>query len=161
MGRPKGSVQVPDERRSAILDLHNIGVRQCDNSTYYGMPQSTVCNITRGGRQPLRIEKRGRKQLPTPRATRSLLEVADELTFESTDTIAKELNEFSPVPVNSRTVRRCLLRNKIRNYVAVSKPHLSSTNMLKRIEWTSYHKNWTDKQWTRLHSKTNLHLQFV
>ena len=89
----------------------------------------------------MRIEKRGRKQLLTPIITILLLKVAHELRFESTDTIAKQYNEFSLVPVSSRTVRRCLLRNKMRNYVAVSKPYLSSTNMLKRIEWANNHKN--------------------
>ena len=75
-----------------------------------------------------------------------MLKVADEIRFESTDTLAKQYDELFTVLVSSRTVRICLPRNKIRNYFAVSKPFFSSTNMLKRIEWANNHKNWTNEQ---------------
>ena len=51
MGPPKKAVQVPEESRSATLNLQDIGVRQRDISSYYGMPQSTVRNILRKGRK--------------------------------------------------------------------------------------------------------------
>lgn len=69
MGCPKEAVQVPDERRAAILDLLDTGARQCDISTFYGMPQSIVSNIIPRERQSVRLERRGRKLLQTPRAT--------------------------------------------------------------------------------------------
>ena len=47
MGRPKGAKQVSDECRNMIVDMNDIGVRQCDIAREYKMPRSTVCNMIR------------------------------------------------------------------------------------------------------------------
>ena len=82
--------------------MNDLEVRQCDISKYYNMSQSTVSNIMRKFRQPVEPEKRRSGQLLTPRAKSSFVKVADELRFESSDTVTKHYNKFSPVPVSSR-----------------------------------------------------------
>ena len=61
MGRKVGSKQVSEERKQCILDGFYMGVKQKEIIEYYNMPQSSVANIIRRGKNSSRM-KRGRKQ---------------------------------------------------------------------------------------------------
>ncbi len=150
MGRKLGAKEVTKERRNMILDMVDIGVRQIDIASYYGMPKSTVSNIVKRGRKVNEAETRGRSKKLTPRDTRSLLKVADKLRFKPLHKITSTYNQFAPVNVSINTVRRTLKANGIQNYTAASKPYLSSKNMKERITWANIHDNWNDDQWDRV-----------
>ncbi len=77
MGRPKGAKQASDERRNMILDMNDIGVRQCDIARHYKIPRSTVCNIIRRGRFTKTTETRRRKSKLSDRTQRIILRAAE------------------------------------------------------------------------------------
>ncbi len=102
----------------------DIGLRQVDIAKYYEMPNSTVSNIVKRGRVAKEAETRGRRKKLSPRDTRSLLQVADMLRLEAAHKIGSTYNQFAPIPVSVRTVRRALKANGLKNYTAACKPYL-------------------------------------
>ena len=125
MGRAKGTKEVPDARKSAILDMHAVGVKQKNILQHYSMPQSTVAHIMRKGRKTNkneRSEKRGRKSKLTARSSRSLLLHVRKNRFKPLRIIAAEFNIYRDNPGSISTIRRTLHKNGIRNYVVVTKP---------------------------------------
>ncbi len=147
MGRPIGAKQVSDERRKMILDMNDIGVRQCDIARHYKMPRSTVCNIIRRGRVTKMTETRGRKSKLSERTQRIILRAAENNRFKPSYVHAREYNKFASIPVFTRTVRRCLHKNCIRNYTAASKPYLSPNHLSARKQWARNHIHWTNESW--------------
>ena len=81
MGRQRGAKEISEERRKTILDMHDIGVRQCDILHYYKMPQSNVSNIICRSRIPKRTKNSGPKMKLTSRATRTFLKTVSEDKF--------------------------------------------------------------------------------
>ena len=150
MGRKIGSKEVGHERRNMILDMVDVGVKQIHVANYYGMPKTTVSGIIRRGRVEKQDETRGAKNKPTPRGTRSLLKVSDNLRFKPVNKIASTFNQFAPISVSLRTVRRTLKENSIQNHTAMSKPYLSPKNMKARLEWANVHKEWDKDQWSEV-----------
>ena len=67
------------------------------------------------------------------------MKVVDKQLFKTRNTINSTDNQFAPVKVSARTVRRTLKCNGISNYAAVSKPYLSSKNLGDRLIWTGHH----------------------
>ena len=152
MGKPKGSKHVSTERKNTILDMHYLGVKQKDIVAYYGMPQSTVSNIIRRGRDnndASSIEKRGRKRKLSTRSIRALLKYARKNRFKSATEIASEFIESTGLTVSTKTVRRYLHGNGVNNYVAISKPHLSKKNLRARMRWAKKHTQWSNEEWNR------------
>ena len=147
MGRVKGSKQVSEETKRCILDAYYMGVRQKDIVQYYQMPQSTVANIIRRGRN---TEKRGRKQKLSDRSIRNLLSCARKNRFCSIHTITAKFNEFSTIKVCVNTVRSILHKNGMKNYVAASKPFLSKLNIKRRRKWAQEHQYWDAIQWDKV-----------
>ena len=86
----------------------------------------------------------------SPRDTRKLMKVVDEQRFKPLHTITSTYNQFAPVKVSERTVRRTLKRNGINNYVAVSKPYLSSKNLRDRLIWANHHDGWDNMLWDKV-----------
>ena len=139
MWRKLGSKEVSKERRQMILDMVDIGVKQVDIANYYHMPESTISNIVKAGRIEKEAKTRVCNRKLSSRDTRSLLKVADKLRFKPVHKIASTYNQFAPVPVSVRTVRRTLKDNGIPNYTASSKLYLSPKNLKARLEWANIH----------------------
>ena len=125
MGRKIGAKEVNQERREKILAMVDISVKQIDIANYYGMTKTTVSSIIRSERFEEQEETIGRKKKLSPRDTRSFLEVADKLRFKPVSRIASTYNQFAPILLSTRTVRRTLKENGIQNYTAMPKPYLS------------------------------------
>ena len=147
--RKLGSKEVSKERQQMILDMVDIGVKQVDIANYCHMPKSKISNIVKAGRIEKEAETRGRNRKLSSRDTRSLLKVADKLRFKPAHKIASVHNQFSPIPVSIRTVRRTLKDNGIRNYIASSKLFLSPKNLKARLEWANIHEKWDKNEWDK------------
>ena len=156
MGLKLGSKEVSKERSQMILDMVDIGAKQVGTANYYHMPKSTISNIVKAGRIEKEAETRGRNRKLSSRDTRSLLKVADKLRFKPVHKIASTYNQFAPVPVSVRTVRRTLKDNGIRNYTASSKPYLSPKNLKARLEWANIHEEWDKNELDRVVRLTSL-----
>ena len=149
MGRQVGSKQLSHEVRTSILDMYDVGVKQCDIAEYYKLHRSTVSKIIRR-RRIQKSESRGRKKILSPRDTRKLMKVVDEQRFKPIHTITATYNQFTPVKFSACTIRRTLKSNRISNYVAVSKPCLSLKNLRNRLIRASYHDKWDNVLWDKV-----------
>ena len=142
MGRKAGAKQVPEERKETIVEMYAVGVKQKDICECYEMPKSTVCNIVGRGRMNTtdsNIENRGLKPKLTKRSIRSLLSYNTTNRFKPLHTIVAEYNQFAPLSVSLNTVKRYLHKYGLKNYIAASKPFLSTKNIRSRIRWACKH----------------------
>ncbi len=140
---------MPEERKSAILDLTDVGVRQKVVVQHYSMQQFTASSIIRrrnenGNNE--RTVKRGRMPKSTPRCIRSLLKYTSENIFKPLHVITARFDQFRAVPVCRRTVRRVLEKNIIKNYVAACKPYLTRDHQKIRMLWALHHQHWSNER---------------
>ncbi len=153
MGRPKGAKEVPKERKTVIMNMTAIGVKQKDIVQHYSMPQSAVSNVIRRMRASNgnnEIETRGRKQKLSARRVRMLLKCSKKHRSKSISTITAEFNKGREEFISVSTVRRMQHENGIQNYVAATKPFSLSINMKKHMKWARKHAFWSDAQWDRV-----------
>ena len=148
MDRQVGSKQLSHEVRTSILDMYDDGVKQCDVAEYYKLHRSTVSKIIKRGRIQ-KSERRGRKKILSPRDTRKYMKVVGEQRFKPIPTITASYNQFAPVKVSARTIRRTLKSNGISNYVAASKSYRSSKDLRNRLIWANHRYKWGNVQWDK------------
>ncbi len=104
--------------KDAILDMKALGVRQCDITTYYSIPQPTVSNIIRNGRTSTmkkNTEKRGPEEKLLKRGLRALLKHVKANRFKPTHVITSTYNMAASQRLCSKTIRRYLRKYGVSN----------------------------------------------
>ena len=100
-----------EERKQAMLDLTDVGVKQFAIALHYAILQFTVSYTFRTPNERNTNEnkdKRGSKQKLTPGCIRSLRKCARENRFESLCVVNAKYGEFKDKVVNKDTVWRLL-----------------------------------------------------
>ena len=144
MARTKGAKEVAAERKSAMLDLTDVGVQQNVIVQHFSLLQSIVANIIRRRNESNNAisERRERKLNLTPRCICSPVKSNRENRFKPLRVRTSKFNEFSAVSVSLLTVGRVLKQRGIDNYMAVCKPLLTRNHEKIRMNWAKHHQSW-------------------
>lgn len=89
----------------------------------------------------------GRKRITSATDDRAIVLAVKKDSFVTTSEIRNSL----PMTVSTSTIRRRLSElGKFKSYWAARKPFISSTNIIRRLNWCLEHQSWTIEQWKRV-----------
>jgi len=114
------------------------------------LPLSTVATIAARVRREgtaARRRRAGRPRFLSAREGRHLQLLVYRHRTWSLDQLTAEVNRFMTRKICSRTVRRYLHRALLLNYVAVTKPYLTSHHVSQRLRWARNMVSWTLSRW--------------
>ncbi len=137
MGRPKGSKNIPDKTKFAIIELWKANITHVAISNQLSIPRSTVSNIIRKYKQGETSEKetRGRKLKLNPRCKRRLLRMIYENKFKPLNVTVSKFRTAKSEGISILTIHRYVHHAGIRSYNAVSKPYLTKNHINARLYW--------------------------
>ena len=149
MGRVQGSKDITGDRKKCIVDMADAGLTHAYIGNYYSMPRSTVTNIVRRNRIAglATIQKRGCKPKLSDRDIRMLRNYARNSRFKPLRTIVSEFKNNTGIEICVNTARKYLHQSGLQNYVAVSKPYLSTKNIEARKNWAHTHESYNTREW--------------
>ena len=111
-----------------------------------------TCSLQRNSKWTHYNNKEGyRKRVPKEklwkRGVRALLKHVKVNRFKPTHITTSTYNMFASQTLCSETIRKYLRKHGVSNYVAASKPFLSSKNIRKRKQWGRKHMKWIAERW--------------
>ncbi len=126
MGRPKGSKNIPDKTKFAIIELWKTDIAQMAIFNQLSIPRSTVSDIIRRYKQGETSEKETieRKFKLNVGCKQRLLRMIDENKFKPLYVTASKFRSAKGERISIPTIHRYVYRANIRNYNAVSRPYL-------------------------------------
>ena len=152
MGRPKGSKNIPDKTKFAIIELWKADIAHVAISNQFSIPRSTISNIIHKykQRETSENETRRRKLILNPRCKRRLLRMIDENKFKPLHVTASKFRTAKGERISIRTIGRHVHRAYIGNYNAVSKPYLTRNHINSRLHWAITRRNWIHMDWNNV-----------
>ncbi len=138
--------------------ISNLGLDRCcckAESDFPALWYATIYCIQHNSKKKWKRQqwmnwKRGRKPKLTPRCIRSLVKRTRENRFKPLHVITARFNESRAVPAFTRTARRVLEKNGIKNYVAACKPYLNRGHQKRRMQWAVHHQHSSNERWGTL-----------
>lgn len=135
--------------RQRIIDLYSQGSSQKDISELLSIHKSSVSRIIKRNRETGIVEvihKGGVKKKTTPRQDAYLLRAMRRDPFLS----ATQLQGKCNLEVSTRTIRRRMFEAGYRAMRPAKKPLVSERNRVKRLQFATAHRDWTQIMWRRV-----------
>lgn len=149
MGR-FSSKQVSKESRGAIIALANEGFSSREIAARVPCCQKSVSNILRLHRETNSVnvkERSGRPSQISKRVSRKLCKLSRNSRFMSSKNLSVELEQSTGVKISARSVRRHLFNSGLKGRRPATKPLLSRTHRLKRLQFCKRYEKWTIENW--------------
>ena len=148
----RGKENVDNSMKFAIISMVRGGMKQSDVALQFDSAKSTVCGIIKASKitQIVKKKKRGPKFKLNAAATCILLRLLLQNNMKPLFLTVSELKAHYGYNLTVKSVRRCIYKNGIRNYVAVSKPYLLPRHVQARKRWANMHKYWDMGHWGRV-----------
>ena len=141
------------EERHIILDLRKDGKSfRCIAKLVY-KPLSTIHYIVKKFNEDNIVANRPRTGRPSKlseRDERFIVRKIKKNPFESSSSIASELNESYGQNVTARTVRNKIRKSGFRSRVARKKPFINKRNQKKRIEFAKTYRSMPNSFWNKV-----------
>ena len=153
MAKTKGAQNVPEDQKTRIFVLHEVGHKPSEIAKTVGITRSTVKGILRRNRKSVTAElrkERGSTRKCTPEMYQKLIQLVEANNSKTLIAISTLLQEEHGVQLSTRTIRRYLHEYCIESYVAAAKPFPSPKHIEARLQWCILRKQWTTNQWEQL-----------
>ena len=158
MGTRTGRKNFTEEMKCAIVNMFRTGMTHTNLAIHFSIWRITVSKILKRSKDKRNciMKKRDPKFKHNEAAIRILLCI---LLKNKKKPLFVTVNEFRVnygSKLSIKTARKYVYKCGARNYVAVSKPHLTPRHVLERKRWANIHLNWDISQWGKLHLVMNL-----
>ncbi len=132
--------------KQLAIQLHIRGFKKCFIAKQLNRSVCTIYNLIEDWKNTKLLSPKKRRQC---RLKLTAQQVFKSLRYFLDHPFAtyKQCIQFLKLSVDENTVRRALMRDGVRNYVACKKPFLSLQNQIKRLRFALKYQHWTKEQW--------------
>lgn len=138
------------ERKRDVVALLSSGKSIRDVGHQLKLSKSVVGRVRKACLPSGSVIKPGRPQKLSPADKRFCIHAVTTGRVETAKAVARQLFSDLNVEVSAQTVRRTLFEAGLASFEKVAKPHLSRTNVQKRLAFAKRHKDWTVEDWKRV-----------
>ena len=144
-----GAQNVPEDKKTQILVLHEVGNKPSEIAKSAGITRKTVKSFLRRNKKSVTAEFRklsGWTQKCTPEMYQKLIQFVEANNSKPLFAASSLFQEEYGVQLSTLTTCRCLHEYGIESYVAAAKPVLSPKHIEARLQWCILRQQWTTNQ---------------